>query len=318
MEIDKPAAAGADDMDALYRHCLLCPRKCGADRTDGGRGRCGAGSRIRIARAALHFWEEPCISGEAGSGAVFFAGCGLGCIYCQNRLIRTGEAGAEVSEEQLAGIFLDLQAQGANNINLVTPDHFAPSVVRALSLAKEKKLSIPVICNCSGYMAEDTLRLLAPYVDVWLPDFKYISPDLAGKFSFAPDYFDVADLAVRRMTEYASVPVFDENGMIQRGVIVRHLVLPGHTRESMDVIRYLHRQYGDRIYISIMKQYTPMRGIGQSGYSELARTLTAREYERVVRSALDEGVSQGFVQEGKVAEESFIPAFDFRLEKSLT
>ena len=306
---------GKDNPGIMYQSCHLCPRECRVDRTAGERGVCGTDDRIRVARAALHFWEEPCISGEKGSGTVFFAGCALRCIYCQNREIRTGEAGREISIQQLAQTFLDLQEQGANNINLVTPDHFAPSVAEALSLVKtpkslqEGRLHIPVICNCSGYMSEDMVRLLAPYVDVWLPDMKYISAELSGRFSFAPDYFTVADRALHLMTAQVPEADFDADGMIRRGVIVRHLVLPGHTRESMDVIRYLHREYKDRIYISILKQYTPMPGIEKEGYPELARTLTEREYARVVNFALEEGVSCGFIQEGDAAKESFIPSF---------
>jgi len=302
--------ANEPDASEFYRDCRLCPRRCGVDRTAGETGVCGENSVIHAARAALHFWEEPCISGREGSGAVFFSGCALGCVYCQNREISDGSFGRALSVERLAEIFLELQGKGANNINLVTPDHFAPSVVRSLRLAKPK-LHIPVICNCSGYMSEEAFRLLSPCVDVWLPDLKYYDPKMAEKYSHAPDYFGTAAAALKLMYESAGDPAFDGRGMITRGVIVRHLVLPGHCEDSKKIIHYLYDTYKDHIYISIMNQFTPMPGLSETGSPELARKLTAREYDSVVDYAIGLGVENGFIQEGETAEDSFIPPFDY-------
>lgn len=297
------------DISAYYKSCRLCPRSCGADRLDGQLGRCRVPAQIIAARAALHFWEEPCISGDCGSGAVFFSGCSLGCLFCQNREISGGQSGKEISIERLAEIFLELQGKGAANINLVTPDHYAPSIIKALELAREKGLALPVLCNCSGYMSPETQKMLADYVDIWLPDFKYYDGELAGRLSGAPDYFAAASAALAEMLRAAGPAVFDEDGMIRRGVIVRHLVLPGHTGDSMQVIRYLHETYGNDIYISIMNQYTPPAG-PISGFPELSRKLTEEEYDQVVDFAVRIGVENGFIQEGETAEESFIPPFD--------
>ncbi len=294
----------------LYRKCMLCPRECGVDRTAGQTGACGQTAALYAARAALHFWEEPCISGSQGSGAVFFSGCALGCVFCQNSQISGGSFGREISIERLCQIFLELQEKGANNINLVTPDHFAPSVARALAQAKAR-LKIPVICNCSGYMSQAAFDLLAPYVDVWLPDFKYFDTDLSAAYSHAPDYFARACQAIALMARSAGDPVFDERGMIKRGVIVRHLVLPGHTADSKKVIQYLYETYGDSIYISIMNQYTPMPSLDPKKYPRLGRRLTRREYEGVLDYALDLGLQNGFMQEGGTASDSFIPPFDY-------
>ena len=293
-----------------YSSCRLCPRSCGINRFEGP-GACGADAQMRVARAALHMWEEPCISGTAGSGAVFFAGCSLGCVFCQNHDIAQGGklVGKVVSIERLAEIFLELQDKGAANINLVTPDHFAPSITMALDAARDKGLQLPVICNCSGYMALDTVKLLAGYIDVWLPDFKYFSSELSARYSKAPDYFEVASTALAEMVKQCPEPVFDDHGMIRRGVIVRHLTLPGHGADSKKIIQYLHENYGNSIYISIMNQYTPMPQIGDH-YPELDRKVPARVYDALVDYALKIGVENGFIQEGETAKESFIPAFD--------
>ncbi len=305
--------------------CRLCPRECGADRTAGQRGRCRMTARLTAARAALHMWEEPCLSGEEGSGAVFFSGCALGCVYCQNREIASGRVGKEISVNRLAEIFLTLQRQRANNINLVTAGHFAVPVARALELAKTQGLRIPVVYNSSGYEKEETLRMLDGLVDIYLPDLKYWSPDLAGRYSAAWDYFDVAAKAIEEMVrqifgkgtpprdgktglEAGRRAVFDDRGQMQRGVIVRHLQLPGCLEDSKHVIRYLYETYGDQIYISIMNQYTPPADI--SRFPELNRRLTKREYDKLVNYAIGLGVENGFIQEGRTASESFIPAFD--------
>ncbi len=293
------------------KSCGLCARRCGADRT-AVPGRCGETAVVRAARAALHMWEEPCISGKEGSGAVFFSGCPLGCVFCQNRSIALGDAGFPVTVPRLAEIFLELEAQGANNINLVTPTHFVPQIAAAVRAAREegpKKLGIPVVYNTGSYERPETVRMLRGVVDVFLPDLKYFDPALSARYSDAPDYFDTASAAIGEMVKISGPPCFDGRGMMTSGTIVRHMLLPGHTRDSMRVIEYLHRTYGDDIYISIMNQYTPMPGIGER-YPELARRVTRREYRKVTDYALEIGVVQAYIQEGGAARESFIPEFE--------
>ena len=291
----------------LLTDCRLCPRNCGADRWK-GKGYCGVGAEVKIARAALHMWEEPCISGKEGSGAIFFSGCSLGCDYCQNRSISRGERGKAVTVEKLAEIMISLQEQNANNINLVTAGHYAPQTAEALYLAKEKGLRIPVVYNSSGYEKPETLRLLSGLVDVYLPDFKYLSPELSRKYSRAEDYGARAKEALKEMLRQTGSPCFDERGMIERGVIVRHLLLPGHVEESKRVVEYLYKTYRNQIYISIMNQYTPMPAMAKDPL--LSRRVTKREYDRLVDYALSLGVEQGFIQEGETAKESFIPEFN--------
>lgn len=297
-----------DDIETLMKNCRLCPRNCGADRSSGKKGYCGAGAEILVARAALHMWEEPCISGSEGSGAVFFSGCSLGCVFCQNRSISRGERGEKISAERLAQIMLELQDQKANNINLVTAGHFVPQIAAALALAKEQGLRIPVVYNSSGYEKAETLGMLSGLVDAYLPDFKYMDPELAAAYSRAPDYVETAKAALREMVSQTGLPMFDERGMITRGVIVRHLLLPGHVADSRRVVEYLFKTYGNRIYISLMNQYTPMPAVAADPL--LSRKVTKREYDRLVDYALSLGVEQGFIQEGETAKESFIPEFD--------
>lgn len=287
--------------------CCLCPRNCHVNRLQGQRGFCRQTAVVKAARAALHMWEEPCISGDAGSGAVFFSGCTLGCVYCQNHNIANGSVGKEISVERLAEIFLELQDQKAWNINLVTAGHFIPAVIRALDLAKQQGLRIPVVYNTSGYEKEDTIKMLEGYVDIYLPDLKYVDAGLAKKYSFAPDYPKVAKKALAEMVRQTGEAVFEGDRMM-RGVIVRHLVLPGLTDESKKVICYLYKTYGERIFISILNQYTPMPQL--DGYTELNRKVTEKEYDEVVDYAISIGVENGFIQEGDTAEESFIPEFD--------
>ena len=292
-----------------YRGCRLCPRKCGVDRTAGERGFCGSSHQILAARASLHQWEEPCLSGERGSGTVFFSGCSLKCVYCQNLAISRGQTGKTISEKRLSEIFLELQEKGAHNINLVTAAHFLPSVYEALILSREEGLSIPVLYNSSGYEDPAVLAAMEGLIDIYLPDFKYMSRDLALRYSACPDYPERAKEALAEMVRQAGEPVFDAEGHILKGVIVRHLLLPGCGRDSKAIVRYLHETYGDRIYISLMRQYTPMEGIGKK-YPELDRRIDEKEYDRVVSFALRLGVENGFIQESGTAEESFIPPFN--------
>ena len=296
------------DHTYLLKKCMLCPRECGAARLDGEPGLCGMSADIYVARAALHMWEEPCISGKEGSGTVFFTGCSLGCVYCQNQAIARELRGTKVTAGRLAEIYLSLQEKGANNINLVTAEHYVPQVCDSLAAAKAQGLRIPVVYNSGGYEKVETLQYLEGLVDVYLPDFKYMDPQLAEDYSNAPDYPEAAKKAIREMLRQTGEPVFDDRGMMQRGVIVRHLLLPGHVRDSKQIVDYLHNTFGDRIYISLMSQYTPMEHMKHDPL--LSRRVTKREYERLVDHAVSIGVTNGYIQDRKVAEESFIPSFD--------
>lgn len=289
--------------------CTLCPRECHVDRSSGKKGFCGMDGTIYLARAALHMWEEPCISGTKGSGAVFFSGCGLRCCFCQNHDIAIGSRGLAVSVERLGEIFLELKEKGAANINLVTGAHYVPQIIEALKLARMQGMDLPVVYNSSGYEKLETLKLLEGYVDIYLPDLKYMEPDLAQKFSHAPDYVERAKAAIKEMVRQSGSCQFGEDGYIRRGTIVRHLILPGHTKNSRKVLRYLHETYGEDIYISIMNQYTPVREFGE--FKELNRKVTKREYEKVLDAAIEMGIQNGFIQEGETASESFIPEFDY-------
>lgn len=288
--------------------CVLCPRECGADR-EKRTGFCHAGAAMMAARASLHFWEEPCISGKRGSGAVFFSGCSLQCVYCQNRQIALGEAGGQISRERLYEIFWELKEKGAENINLVTGGHFLPQIVPVLRKAKENGFPLPVVWNCSGYEKVEALECLEGLVDIYLPDFKYMDPETAKRYSAAPDYPSVAVKALSEMVRQCPSLSFREDGMLQKGVLVRHLLLPGQVRNAKRVLSFLHETYGDRIYISILGQYTPMPGIG-GRYPELARKVTKREYEWTVDYALEMGIRNAYIQNREVATESFIPPFD--------
>lgn len=297
-----------EELQTMLKECHLCPRNCGVDRLAGQKGFCGVDAGIMVARAALHMWEEPCISGKEGSGAVFFSGCSLGCAFCQNRTISKGQSGKVITVEHLAELFLNLQAQKANNINLVTAGHFLPQVREALILAKEQGLTIPVVYNSSGYEKAEMLRYLEGLVDIYLPDLKYLEADLAGKYSHAKDYPEVAMKALEEMVRQVRTPEFDERGMMKKGVIVRHLLLPGHVRNSKKVLEYLYGTYGDQIYISLMNQYTPMPAMKDD--PQLSRKVTDREYDRLLDHAISFGVTNCFIQEGETAKESFIPEFN--------
>ena len=297
--------------EELFKNCTLCPRKCNVNRLEGKRGYCGMDSTIRAARAALHMWEEPCISGTSGSGTVFFSGCNLRCVFCQNHNIALGKAGRFISPEHLVEIFLQLQEQGANNINLVTPTHFLPQIVISLEQAKQQGLHLPIVYNTGSYESPKALHYLEGLVDIYLPDLKYFSPELSTAYSHAPDYFEAACAAIAEMYRQVGNPVINEDtGLMQRGLIVRHLLLPGQTKDSKKILRYLHETYGDHIYISIMNQYTPLPQVAD--IEALNRTVTPEEYDRVLRFAERIGIERGFRQEGTAASESFIPEFDER------
>lgn len=291
-----------------YEDCLLCPRKCGINRSTGQTGVCGVSSEIMVARAALHYWEEPCISGKRGSGAVFFSGCSLHCVFCQNREISDGKAGKVISKERLSDIFMELAVKGANNINLVTPGQYIPDIVWAVNDAKSRGMKLPIIYNTSGYENVTELKLLEGIVDVYLPDFKYMDSTLSAMYSRAKDYPSVAKQALSEMVrQQPDVVIDDATGLIQKGVIVRQLLLPGHVNDAKAVLKYLYDTYHDHVYISMMSQFTP---IALKDYPEINRTVTRREYERLVDYALKIGITNAFIQEGDVAKDSFIPAFD--------
>ena len=291
-----------------YENCLLCPRKCGINRRTGQTGVCGVSSEIKVARAALHYWEEPCISGKRGSGAVFFSGCSLHCVFCQNREISDGKEGKLISKERLSDICMELAGKGANNINLVTPGQYIPDIVWAVNDAKSRGMKLPIIYNTSGYENVTELKLLEGIVDVYLPDFKYMDSTLSARYSRAKDYPSVAKQALSEMVrQQPDVVIDDATGLIQKGVIVRQLLLPGHVNDAKAVLKYLYDTYHDHVYISMMSQFTP---IALKDYPEINRTVTKREYERLVNYALEIGITNAFIQEGDVAKDSFIPAFD--------
>lgn len=293
-------------MQEHMESCGLCPRECKVDRSSGKIGFCGVSDKVKAARAALHMWEEPCISGEEGSGTVFFSGCPLRCVFCQNRDIALSKQGKEISIERLSEIFLELQAKSANNINLVTPTHYVPQIAEALRMAKQNGLRIPIVYNTSSYEKVETLKLLEGLVDIYLPDLKYFDQKLSQKYSNAPDYFERAKNAIAEMYRQVGNPVFDDRDMIKKGVIVRHLLLPEAVEDSKHVIKYLYDIYQNNIFISIMNQYTPMENVP---YEELQRKVTDTEYDEVVDYAIEIGVENGFIQEGETASDSFIPDF---------
>ncbi len=294
--------------ESFMKECRVCPRNCSVDRLSDQKGFCREGAEIILARAALHMWEEPCISGKEGSGAVFFSGCSLGCKFCQNGQISRGQTGKKVTADRLADIFLELQQQKANNINLVTAGHFLPQVAEAIEKSRNRGLQIPVVYNSSGYEKSEMLKLLEGLVDIYLPDFKYMDPELAEKYSYARDYPEVAREALKEMVRQTGTPEFDRQGIMKKGVIVRHLLLPGHVKDSRRVLEYLLSTYGKEIYISLMNQYTPMPAMKDD--PRLSRKVTDREYQRLIDYGIQLGLENGFIQEGETAKESFIPEFN--------
>ncbi len=318
--------------------CELCPRKCGVDRAV-TRGFCGMGDKITAAKAMLHFWEEPCISGceqpvqpfdceeqardpnqgvsgtgaatRRGSGAVFFSGCVLKCVFCQNYDISSDNLGREISEERLAQIFLELQEKGAQNINLVNPTHFVPQILRSLELAKRRGLNVPIVYNSGGYERVETLRMLDGIIGVYLPDVKYFDDELAINLSKAPNYFETAMSAVSEMLRQTGKPVFNEYGTITKGVIVRHLVLPWHYRDSIEIVKRLGERFGGNILFSLMSQYTPFGKVKTDpALSKMNRRITTFEYEKVLDEVYKAGL-RGFMQEKSSAKEEYTPVFDF-------
>ena len=294
-------------MEDIYKKCNLCSRKCSINRYERN-GICGANDKVKIARAALHYWEEPCISGDTGSGTVFFSNCNLKCIFCQNKKISTNGFGKEVEIEELSNIYLNLQKQGANNINLVTPTHYVPSIIKSLEKAKNNGLKIPVVYNTSSYETKETMDLLDGNIDIYLPDLKYYNNEHAFNYSNVKDYFKIATNNIKEMYNQVGKNIFDENGMMIKGVIVRVLLLPNHVEDAKMILKYLYETYKDNIYISIMNQYTPIECIEK--YPDLNRKVTQEEYDELINYACDLGIINAFIQEGETQSESFIPDFN--------
>lgn len=295
-------------MNDLLNKCMLCPRNCGVNRNKGEVGFCKANNQLKIAKAYLHKWEEPPITGKNGSGTIFFSNCNLRCLFCQNYYIGEEGNGVEISLERFCEIYLDLQSRGATNINLVTPTHYVPLIIEGLKLAKSRGLVIPIVYNSSGYEKVETIKLLDGIVDIYLPDFKYYSDDYAFKYSNCKNYFKYASKSLNEMVRQQPKCVFDKNGNMLKGVIVRHLLLPKLEDDTKRILKYLHDSYGNKIYISIMNQYTPVR---KCKYNELNDTVEDRIYDEIINYAWDIGIRNAYIQEGGTQSDSFIPKWDF-------
>lgn len=290
----------------ILKNCCLCPRKCGINRYE-QKGYCGANNKLKIAHYSLHMWEEPVISGDTGSGTIFFSNCNMKCMYCQNKKISLDGYGKYTSLKRLEEIMMELQDKGANNINLVTPTHYVPQIAKALKRIKNKSLNIPVVYNTSSYENVGTLMMMNNLVDIYLADLKYYDDELALKYSFCTDYFETATMAIDEMYRQVGGLQVSEDGLLKKGVIVRVLILPGHIEDAKNIINYLYKTFGDSIIISIMNQFTP---VNKCKYDNLNRKVTVDEYNEVIDFAAELGIVNAFVQEGDAAEESFIPDFD--------
>ena len=294
-------------MFELYKKCNLCPRNCLVDRTK-TLGFCKATDKVKVARSAIHYFEEPSISGTNGSGTIFFSNCNLKCCYCQNKEISTDGFGKEITIERLSEMMLELEEKHANNINLVTPTHYVPSIIEAIKLARSKGLSIPIVYNTSGYESVETLKLLEGYIDIYLTDFKYFDNKLGKDLSKCSNYFEVASKALEEMYRQTGKNKFNKDGLMTKGIIVRCLVLPTKSNDTKKIIDYLYKKYQDNIYLSIMNQYTPVNYI--KDYPYLNKTISDDEYNDVIDYAIDLGIKNAYMQEGGTCSESFIPAFD--------
>lgn len=290
-----------------YESCTLCPRECGVNRANGETGYCGETAQLRAGLAYLHQWEEPCLSGSQGSGTVFFAGCSLGCVFCQNQVLSHSQQGIPIHAERLAEIFWELKEKGAHNINLVTASHFLPQIAEAIIKVKKEGFDLPFVYNCGGYEKVESLQKLEGLIDIYLPDFKYWNPQTAQRYSKAPSYPEIARNAIQEMVRQTG-EITEEEGLLKRGVIVRHLVMPEHLRESKAILEYLHETYGDRIRISVMNQYTPTPAA--AAFPEINRKLKRKEYKRILDFLMEKEMWNCYIQEGGTAFESFIPCFN--------
>lgn len=290
-----------------YSSCTLCPRNCRVDRRI-STGYCREKSSLQVARASLHMWEEPCISGSTGSGTVFFSGCNMGCVFCQNKKISRGEVGKQITTDRLIEIFFELEEKGANNINLVTGDMFIPTITEAIERARARGLYVPFLFNTSSYLNPDSVKMLDGLIDIYLPDFKYIRDEDAIRYSNAPGYVEAAKAAIDEMVRQQPLCEFGDKDLMTRGVIVRHLLMPGMLIQAKMIVKYLYEKYGDAIYISLMNQFTPNGELDE--FPEIDRKITGREYDSLVDYASGLGLTNGYIQEGETASESFIPDFD--------
>lgn len=294
----------------LLASCKLCPRNCGVNRLNGELGFCRSGAEVRVARVSLHHWEEPCLSGKNGSGTVFFSECNLKCVFCQNHSISHEGLGKEISIERLADIFLEQQERGAHNINLVTPTHFVPQIIEAIKAARKNGLKLPIVYNSNGYENIEAIKALSGHIDVYLPDLKYYDDKYAVKYSHAANYFNAATKAIEEMYRQVGKPKFDEEGIMKKGVIIRHLMLPGLLFDSKKIMDYIFETFGDKIYISIMNQYTPVNNVNK--YPEINKPLNPKHYDSLIDYCLSLGIKNAFIQEEGTVSESFIPDFDLR------
>ncbi|MCY6371992.1 radical SAM protein [Clostridium ganghwense] len=294
----------------MIENCTLCVRNCGINRLNGEVGFCNSGKRIKLGRVSLHHWEEPCISGNKGSGTVFFSNCNLKCVFCQNHAISNSGTGKEISIKRLSEIFLEQQEKGAHNINLVTPTHFVPQIIEALKLAKNSGLVIPIVYNTNSYENLETIKALNGYIDIYLPDLKYFDDKYAVKYSNAPNYFSNASKIIEEMFTQVGKPVFDKNGLMKKGMIIRHLMLPGLLFDSKKIIDYIYNTFKDSVFISLMNQYTPM--FNSSKYPEINKRINPKHYESLIDYSINLGITKAYIQEHGTASESFIPNFDLR------
>jgi len=291
----------------MLKNCNLCPNNCNINRNK-YIGKCGAGAKIKVALASLHYYEEPCISGENGSGTIFFSNCNLECVFCQNHKISKDGFGKEIEIEELANIFISLQNKNANNINLVSPTPYVPQIVEAIKIAKQKGLRIPIIYNSGGYENVETIKMLNGYIDVYLPDLKYVENDIAVKYSNAPDYFDYSTKAILEMYNQVGAPRLNENGIIQSGLIIRHLVLPSHIKNSKKVLKWINDNIDSKVYVSVMAQYFPAGNAGK--FKEINRKLTEEEYKEIEEYLYSLNIENGYMQELEEHEEEYVPNFD--------
>ncbi|WP_127837270.1 radical SAM protein [Clostridium prolinivorans] len=294
----------------LLSNCRLCPRNCGVNRLKGEIGFCKSSDKIKAARVSLHEWEEPCISGSKGSGTIFFSECNLKCVFCQNSSISYEGIGKEISIERLSEIFLNQQSRGAHNINLVTPTHFVPQIIEAIKLAKKRGLMLPIVYNTSSYENIETIKALKGYIDIYLPDLKYFNDKYAVKYSNAPNYFKTASKAIEEMYLQVGNPVFNKEGLMEKGVIIRHLMLPGLLFDSKKIIEYIYKTFKDNVYISLMNQYTPFNNVEK--YPEINKPLNPKHYNSLIDYCLNLGIKNAFIQDEGTVSESFIPKFDLR------
>jgi len=294
----------------ILNNCNVCPRNCGIDRNSGKVGFCISGATVKVAKAYGHMWEEPCISGTKGSGTIFFSNCNLRCVFCQNHDISQSSIGKEISVERLSEIFLEQQAKGYHNINLVNPTHYVPQIIAALDMAKKSGLTIPVVYNSNGYENIESIKALNGYIDVYIPDLKYFNDKYAIKYSSAPNYFNIASKVIGEMAAQVGTPVFNENDIMIKGVIIRHLMLPGLLFDSKKVVDYIYKTFGDSVYLSLMNQYTPM--FKATEYAEINRPLNPDHYDSLIDYCVDLGYKNAFIQESGTSSTVYVPNFNLQ------